>query len=379
MYQSPEDRWAAMEAKIKKLEEKRKKREARMKKIKTLSSVTALLTILLVLSVGVIPKNHVGILIRAGVVQEQELSEGWKLKIPIVDRIEAMSNEVQTLRIATGDVENPTTSETAETKDRQLIPTFEFEIQYQLNKEQSFAVYKNYGKNYESRLITSNAAPIIKQVFSEFNAEEIVVKKAEIPEKVREQLNAFTSPIGIEIKRVNMKTYDFTAEYTAILEERAMLSAQLKNNEIKQNNERIAAQTAYDVAVKESEKEAETARIKAENDKEVALLKAQQESETRIIAAQAAADASKIQADNEAYVITTKAEADKTARLASAEATKAELEAQASGLTDLVVQKQFIEKWDGQLIPSFGNSGGVSFTNMTDIIKNYLNISETEE
>lgn len=306
-----------------------------------------------------VPYNHVGILLRAGVVQDETLPEGWRIKIPFVDSVEVMSNQVQSYRIATG-VENPTTTETAETKDRQLIPTFEFEVLHQLSKNESFKVFQNYGKNYADTLIGANAVAIIKQVFSTFEAEEIVTNKVTIPEMIAERLNAITKPVGVTITRVNMKTYDFTPEYTAILEERAMLSAQLQNNEIKQNNERIAAQTAYDVAVKQSQKEAETASIKAKNDKEVALINAE-----------ADAAAKKLAVDNEAYIIQTRAEAEKTARIAAAEATKAELEAQAAGLNEMVIQKLFMDKWDGRLIPSFGN-GGFSFADMTDVIKQYL-------
>ena len=333
-----------------------------------------LVFIVLISSFGSVPRNHVGILTRAGVVQQVELDEGWKLKIPFVDRIDSMSNEVQTTRIAAGG-DKPTTKDTAETKDQQIVPEFEFEIKHQLARDKSFSVFKNYGMNYEKMLIEDNALAIIKQVFSMYNSEELVDKKLDIPTEVARRLNEITSPVGVEIIIVNMKNYDFTPEYNAILEERAMLSAQLKNNEIKQNNEKIAAQTEYDVAVKKAEKEAETARIKAENDKAVALIQAEQNKETALIEAQAQADAKKIAVDNEAYVITTKAEADKAARLATAEAIKAELEAQASGLNDLIIQKQFLEKWDGKLIPNFGGSGtGITFTNMTDILKQYLPI-----
>lgn len=320
---------------------------------------------------GTVPQNHIGILVRAGVVQNQELSEGWKLKIPFVDKIIAMSNQVQTTRIACG-VEKATTSESAETADRQLIPSYEFEIQYQLVKENSFSVYKMYGKEYADKLINSNAVAIVKQVFALYHSEDIVNNKSTIPAQIKDNLNAITEPIGVKIVKINMKTYDFTPEYTTLLEERAYLSAQLKNNEIKQNNERIAAQTAYDVAVKKAEQDAETARIKAENDKTVATIQAENAKEVARIKAESDAAAEKIRVDNEAYVLVTQAEADKTARLAKAEATKAELEAQASGLNEMVIQRQWIEKWNGELIPNFGNGSGFTFTNLTDVINSYL-------
>lgn len=332
-----------------------------------------LVVVLIAACWGSVPYNHVGILIRAGVVQNEALSEGWKFKIPFVDKIDAMSNQVQTTRVACG-VDKATTTESAETADMQLLPKYEFEVQYQLLKEQSFNVYKLYGKDYADRLINSNAVTAIKNVFATYHSEELVSSKDKIPLQVKEKLNAITEPIGVQITLVNMKTYDFTPEYTALLEERAYLAAELKNNQIKQNNERIAAQTAYDVAVKKAEQEAETARIKAENDKAVAEIQAKNAKEVARIKAESDAEAEKIRVDNEAYVLVTQAEADRSARLAKAEAIKAELEAQAAGLNELVIQQQWISKWNGELIPSFGD-GGFSFTDLTDVVNSYF-ISE---
>ena len=249
---------------------------------------------------------------------------------------------------------------------------YAFEIQHQLVPEQSFIVYKNYGKNYEQMLITSNVLPVIKQAFANYESEEITTHKEDIALYIQGKLQSFTKEFGIKILRVNFQSYDFTKEYDAILEERATLKARVINEELRQNQERVAAQTAYDVAVKRAEQEAETARIAADNAKEVALVKAEQDKQTALIQANAKAEAAKIEADNKAYVTVTLADADRDARLAAAEATKAELEAQAAGLTDLVIQREWINRWNGKLIPSFGTGSGLSFTNMTDIMKYFF-------
>lgn len=340
-------------------------------KLITAAVVVLLIIILIAAMWGTVPPNHIGIRVRAGVVQNEALSEGWKFKIPFVDKIISMSNQVQDTRVACG-VKDATTDEAAETMDRQLLPIYDFEIKYQLIKENSFSVYKLYGKNYAPKLVDSNAVSIIKSVFSMYHSEDIVTNKETIPAQVMEKLNEITEPVGVKIVKVNMKNYDFTPEYTALLEERAYLSAQLKNNEIKQNNERIAAQTAYDVAVKKAEQDAETARVKAESDKAIALIQAENAKEVARVQAESDAAAKKIKVDNEAYVLVTQAEADRTARLAKAEATKAELEAQASGLNELVIQRQWIDKWNGQLIPSFGDGSGFSFTDLTDVVNSYF-------
>lgn len=349
--------------------------------------ITAIFLLILISnSIGTVPVNHTGVWKRLGVVQEQAVPEGVHLKIPFVDNIETISNLVQTSTVFASQTDkNATTSETAETKDQQLIMSYQFEIQYQLIPSQSFVIYKNYGKNYEKMLIVSNVLPIIKQAFARYNSEEITVNKDAIAQFVQAELAAYTETFGINILRVNFVSYDFTTEYNAILEERAALKARVVNEELRQNQERVAAQTAYDVAVKKAEQEAETARIaadnakavamvKAEQDKEVALVKAEQDKQTQLIQANAKAEAAKIAVDNEAYVTTTRAEAEKKARLAAAEATKAELEAQAAGLNDLVIQRQFVEKWDGKLIPSFGGSSTFTIADFTEIYKQFLGI-----
>lgn len=320
--------------------------------------IALLLAVTLFTTMSSVPAGYTGILTTYGKIEDETIDAGLHFKLPW-QRIVKLNSRVQTLRIASG-VDRATTSDTAETKDQQLIPKFEFGIQYQLNPEMSHIVYSNYGEDYAKVLLTSNGLQFIKEIFALYNAEEIVSAKDAIPEKVMQRLNEVTEPLGINIVRVNMVTYDFSPEYTEILERRALLNAQLENNQLQQKNETVTAQTQYDVAVKQAEKDSETQRIAAESANAIALANANAKAETE-----------KINADNAAYVTRTKAEAERDARLAAAEAEKAELEAKSSGLNDYVIQQEFIEKWDGKLIPSFGDSG-IGFTNYTDIIQQYL-------
>lgn len=324
--------------------------------------------------IGIVPVNHTGVWKRLGVVQHSAVPEGVHLKFPIIDEIESISNQVQTSTvIASQKDSNATTKETAETKDQQLIMSYIFEIQYQLEPSQSFVIYKNYGKNYEKMLIVANVLPAIKQAFAQYNSEEITTNKENIASFVRDNLHSYTKQFGINVLKVNFVSYDFTDEYNKILEERAALKAEVINEGLRQDKQRVQAQTEYDVAVKNANKDAETKRIAAENDKKVAIIDAEKEKEKRLIEAQASAEAQKIEADNKAYVTITVANADRDARLASAQAHKAELEAQASGLNELIVQKAFIEKWDGKLIPSFNGASSFNVADLTKIYEQFLN------
>ena len=306
-----------------------------------------------------IPSGHSGILTTYGKVENKDLAPGLYFKKPW-QKLITMDNRVRTTVISTG-VKGATVSDSAETKDRQLIPQYHFEVQHKLIKGMAYSVYANYGENYVDRVIIANANQIIKEAFATYYADEIVTAKSQMPEFIKDELNKITSPIGVEIDSVIFVTYDFTPEYTSILEQRALLNAQLENNKLQQQNETIAAQTQYDVAVKQAEKEAETQRIAAENANQIAIANANAKAET-----------DKINAENEAYVTRTKAEAEKFARLAAAEAEKAELEAKSSGLNEFVIQQEWIERWNGELVPSFDGSNGVSFTDLTDVVGSYF-------
>lgn len=333
--------------------------------------VVAVLLVLGILPPGVsimtsVPAGCTGILTTYGKVENTYLNSGLHWKKPW-QKIVVMDNHIQTMRVSAG-TKNATTEDTAETKDQQLVPVFEFEIQYQLNPKMSYEVYRNYGTNYEKYLLTSNTLQFIKEVFSGYNADQIVNAKAEIPEKIKEKLSSVAEPLGINIIRINMVTYDFSPEYTAILEQRALLTAQLQNNKLEQQNKTIAAQTEYEVAVKQAEKEAETKRIENENNNAMTLASAEADAKRK-----------KIEAENNAYVTRTNAEAKRDARIANADAERAELEAKSSGLNDYVIQQQWIEKWDGKLIPNFGGGNGINFTDWTGIIKEYLPDATNEQ
>lgn len=332
-----------------------------MKKIVSLVIIVVL--VLVALAVGLstfttVPAGHTGILTTYGKVENTHLDAGLHFKKPW-QKVEVLDNRIQVVTVSAGH-DKDSGDDTIETRDQQLIPQYEFEVYYQLNPEMSYLVYKNYGKHYEEKLITSNANQFIKEVFATYAADEIVGAKETIPAEIKDRLSAVTAPLGVNIERINFVSYDFSAEYTAVLEERALLNAQIENNQLSQKNETIAAQTQYDVAVKQAEKEAETQRIAAENANKIAIENAKAKAET-----------DRINAENEAFVIRSKADAEKDARLAAAEAERAELEAKSAGLTDHVIQQEFIAKWDGKLIPNFGNTG-LGFTNYTDIISSYL-------
>lgn len=326
-----------------------------------------------------VPAGHTGILVSYGNVKDTHLDSGLHWKKPW-ERVVTMDNRVQTLGIYSG-TKNANTTDTAETKDQQLLPVFGFDIKYQLNEDMSYKVYEDYGVNYEDVLIKAKALQYIKETFAKYNADEIVNVKDIIPKEIKENLSEYANPCGIVIKDVILVTYDFSPEYTEILEERALLNAQLENSRLQQQQETIAAQTQYDVAVKQAQKDAETQRIAVENANEMELSKAENENKMSIAQAKAKAEADKINADNEAYKIRTNAEALRDAKIAEAEANAEEIKALAENLNEFVIEYKenegFYKSWNGAMVPSFGGNT-FKFADITDTIERYMDGDNNE-
>lgn len=308
-----------------------------------------------------VPSGYTGIKTTFGKVDNTSLPNGLNIVMPW-QNVVLMDEHVQEIDIRQSD------GDSAQTKDLQKVPTYWFKVQYQLRHDAAAQLFLTYGTEYEDILIRNNCLTIAKDIFPQFEAERIAPERDALSKQIEDELRERVSPYGIDIKFVNLKDYDFAPEFNKILDERALERAKVENNKIAQENARVTAQTEYDVAVKEKEKEAETQRI--ENEKAIA----QQEAQNKIAVEKAKADAErdKIAADNAAYVTTTKSEAEKTKGLNEAAVTKAKMEAENTTITQLMVQYEAAKNWDGKLVPSFGGGTGLTFTNLSDVIWQYL-------
>ena len=90
--------------------------------------------------------------------------------------------------------------------------------------------------------------------------------------------------------------------------------------------------------------EQKTAKVQADKEKEVALIKAEQDKETATIEAEQA----KIKAEGQAEAIRIKAEAEAAANKMIAES-----------LTDALIEKQKIDKWNGDVPVVSGDSSPI--------------------
>ena len=254
-----------------------------MKKITkfvVLGIVALLVVILAADSFATVPVGSTGILLTFGKVEDgKALSEGLHIKLPLVQRIVSMDNRVKKLELNTE----------AFSKDIQTVSAT-LAVNYRLQAEKSFAIYKTHGTQYEQNIIVPATHEVLKSVCAQYTAEELISKRAESSDMMRDELDAKLSGMGITVTDFNIIDFDFSDEFINAVEAK-QVAEQVKKKAATENETAIAqAEREKQVSIKQSEAEAERVRIEAEA-----------QAQSTLIAAQAKADAVKLAADAEAY------------------------------------------------------------------------------
>ena len=279
-----------------------------MKKVGKLIALVIALLIVLVLAANAfatVPVGSTGILLTFGKVEDTALSEGIHFKIPFAQRIISIDNRVKKLELSTE----------AFSKDIQTVSAT-LAVNYRLQTDKTFSIYKTTGLLYEENIIIPATHEVLKSVCAQYTAEELISKRAESSDKMRDELDAKLNDIGITITDFNIIDFDFSDEFISAVESK-QVAEQLKKKAATENETAIAqAEREKQVTIKQSEADAERVRIEAEA-----------QAQSVLIAAEADAEATKLAADAESY----------------------RLQTISKYITDGIIQMTLTEKWDGQL------------------------------
>ena len=295
-----------------------------IRRIALLAVAAVLALIVLPNCFATVPVGSTGIMLTMGKVEDTALPEGMHFKIPFVQRIVSMDNRVKKLELSTE----------AFSKDIQTVSAT-LAVNYRLQTEKTFEIYKTTGTAYEDNLIVPATHEVLKSVCAQYTAEELISKRAESSDKMRDELDAKLSQIGISITDFNIIDFDFSDEFISAVESK-QVAEQLKKKAATENETAIAqAEREKQVSIKQSEAEAERVRIAAEA-----------QAQSTLIAAQAEADAVKLAADAEAY----------------------RLEQIGKQLTDKTILNTLADNWNGEL-PGVIGAGAAGILNLDEMVK----------
>ncbi|MCF0229909.1 MAG: prohibitin family protein [Parasporobacterium sp.] len=212
------------------------------KKIIIAVAAVAVLIILAANAFKVVEAGHTGVVVTLGKVKEGTLPEGLHLKIPFIQNIVEIDNRIVKLEVQTE----------AFSKDLQTVNTT-LAINYRVDTNKSYSIYKNVGPNYESVLIQPAVNEVLKAISAQYTAEESVTNRDLISSGLVLGLNEKLNTDGLFITDVNIINFDFSEAFITAIEEKQVAQQQL-----------LKAETDKQRAITNAQAEAESVRIKAQ-------------------------------------------------------------------------------------------------------------------
>ena len=205
--------------------------------------VIALIAMITMFSSAVIVQpGHTGVVLTMGKVEETVLQEGVHLKIPFVQDVIQIDNRIVKLEVETE----------AFSKDLQTVDTT-LAINYRIDQNKSYSIYKNVGSGYESVLVVPAVNEVLKAIVSRYTAEETVSNRALISNGLVTGLNEKLNTFGLYVNDVNIIDFDFSEEFINAIEEKQVAQQQL-----------LKAETEKQTAITNAEAQDEAIKIKAE-------------------------------------------------------------------------------------------------------------------
>ena len=223
-----------------------------------------------------IRSGEVGLRVRFGKIIDSNLSEGFNLKIPYVEKIVKVNIKVQKVELNT----------MAASKDLQDIDTV-IAVNYRVEGDKASSLYRTVGNSYEQVILEPAIQESVKSVISKYTAEEVVTSRTEVSANSLKELQNKVSKYGIVIDSFNIINLTFSEEYSNAIEEKQVAEQKLA-----------------------------TSKLEAES------------------------------------------------KLVQAEATKKTNELLKQSLTDELIAKQFIEKWDGKLPQTYAGEDILGIFNL---------------
>ena len=196
-----------------------------------LGTVLAIILVLFVFSISTVPTGHVGIKVRFGAVQDDYITEGLNFKLPLIESIKKMDCRTQKIDIM---------GEGA-SKDLQTIST-SIVVNYRINQEKAFNLYKTVGMGYETILIAPAAQEVMKSTLAQYTAEQLITMRNEVAIALNNSLKAKLEEKGIMIESISIVNLDFSTAYNNAIEAKQVAEQEAKKAEQELQKAKIEAE-----------------------------------------------------------------------------------------------------------------------------------------
>jgi regulator of protease activity HflC (stomatin/prohibitin superfamily) len=193
---------------------------------------------------GIISPGERGVVINLGNVTGDLKDDGPYFRIPIYQRIQKMSVQIQKVE----------TEATAASKDLQTVNAT-VALNFSLEEAALSSLYEKVGdeKTISLKLLNPSLQDGIKAVTARFTAEELISRRPEVSSQMRDFLRDRLSPYGITVGEINIVNFQFSPSFDQAIE--AKVTAE---------QEALASKNKLEQTKYEAQQQIESAKGKAE-------------------------------------------------------------------------------------------------------------------
>ena len=229
------------------------KKKSHVGKVVGISAAALGAVVLFFASTTSVPAGNSGVIVTLGKVEERTLSEGFHFKIPFIQEVVNVSNQIQVY-----EVDAPAVS-----RDMQTVSSV-IAVNYRVQSAKSSDIYREIGGDYEAVILTPNVQESVKSVTAKYTAEELITERSAVSEQIKEQLSAKVTGYGIQIERFNIVNFDFSPEFNAAIEQKQVAEQNLLKTETEQKEALVIAEAEAKKKKIAANAEAEAIRAKAQ-------------------------------------------------------------------------------------------------------------------
>ena len=253
-----------------------------------------------------------GVLLTLGKPNEVPMESGLHFKIPIVQRVVFVNVQTQKYE----------TDASAASSDLQIVST-KVAVNYRVQPSQVVEIYKNVGIGFEDKIIQPATQESVKASTALFTAEELITKRDLVKQKTDDSLRERLAKYGIDMETTSLTDFDFSKQFNDAIESKVTA----EQNALTEKN-RLAM----------IEFQAQQAIASANGTAQSIILKANAEAEAKLVVATAEAKALELQ---------------------NKQVTEGVLQ-----LRSIEVQKEYAQRWNGQLPTTILGSGTIPLLNI---------------
>ncbi|HHO56529.1 MAG TPA: prohibitin family protein [Trueperaceae bacterium] len=207
----------------------------------------------------IVPPGRTGVVFNViGGVQEQELSEGFHIVLPFLQRVTLMDTRKQTIDFVGAD------DISALSKEGLQIVT-DATIIYRIDGTKAAELYQTVGTNYQNSIIRPTVRSKLRDVMAEFNAAELIsTKRQEMQVILDKSLRDALQKDNIFLEELLVRDIRIPARISQAIEEKQAAEQEVQVEVNRREQAKIAA---------------ERAKITAEGERDAAIARAQGEAE----------------------------------------------------------------------------------------------------